>query len=444
MLPLTRPQRQALMTLAMVATTVVPTMYVGLTAWRINRPGHLRDVEVEIGRSIGLQVTIEGVRYPRPGEVAYQGIVLRQEEPRRGGLTEIARAKSVRLRRNGPVLALEADGLALRAAGPKGAMAQIGVLLSGVGGGAYTRVSLVAPNCTVDLGGDSAKCPTYELRDLAATFQSDAKAPGLFASYRLVDRGGSTRCELALTRDRRGETVETVVALKTMEGLPLPARVLDAFFDSADWLGPDSRVQGALTLRQAGSADWQAEFSGDLIDVDLKTLFERRFPRHRMTGLAHVALKDARWANRPGQGFGWSRAEGELTAGSGTIGVELLQALAGEMKFRPSSGRPVSTRNPDVAFGALGFTFALTPDGEIALGGGFRNQFAPDDILVANDRPFFKAPSGTANVRGLLKTLFPASVETLGPVTADSQLVSRYLPLPPGVASRTPGRLGGN
>ena len=65
MLPLTRPHRQALATLAMVACTVVPTVYVGFTAWRINRPGHIRDVEIEIGRSIGLQVTVESVRYPK-------------------------------------------------------------------------------------------------------------------------------------------------------------------------------------------------------------------------------------------------------------------------------------------------------------------------------------------------------------------------------------------
>jgi hypothetical protein len=427
-----------LVTLVMVCTTVVPTIYVALTAWRINRPGHVRDVEVEVGRSVGLQVTLDGVRYPRPGEVVYQGVVLRQDEPRRGGLVEVARAKSVRLRRGSGELTLEADGLALRADGPRQAMAQVGAMLSGAGQGEYRRVSLAAPQCKVDLGHGVA----FDLRDLAATFQADPKVPGFSASYRLLDGGGSTRCELTLTRDRKAEAVETVVAFKTMEGLPLPARVLDAFFDSADWLGRSARVQGALTLRQVGSGDWQAEFAGELIDVDLKTLFERRFPRHRMSGLAHVALKSARWANRPGQGFGWANVEGELTVGQGSIGLELLRSLATEMKFR--AARTIAPRHPDVPFGALGFTFALTPDGEIALGGGFRNQFAPDDILVTNDRPLFKAPAGAANVRGLLKTLYPTAVENLAPATAEAQLLSRYLPLPPSVAARGPAQIGGN
>ena len=442
MLALTRPHRQALATLAMIAVTVVPTVYVGITAWRINRPGHIRDVEIEIGRSIGLQVTLESVRYPKPGEVVYVGMVLRQEEPRRGGLSEIARAKAVRLRRSGDELTLETEGLALRAAGPKQAMAQVGAILSGVGNGAYRQVSLAAPSCTVDLGGSSVKSLTFDLRDLAATFRNDPKIPGLSASYRLLDKGTGTRCELTLVRDRKAEAVETTVAIKTMEGLPLPARVFDAFFDSADWLGGSAKVQGGLTLKQVGSADWQAEFSGDLIDVDLKTLFETRFPRHRMTGLAHLTLKIAKWQNRHGQGFGWSTVEGELTAGAGTIGADLLSALANEMKFR--AARRIELRNPDVAFNALGFTFALTSNGEITLGGGFRNQFAPDDILVANDRPMFKAPSGVANVRGLLKTLFPAAADTLVPLTPDSQLVSKYLPLPPGIAAATLKRLGAN
>ncbi len=438
MLTLTRPQRQALVTLVMVGATVVPTIYVGVTAWRINRPGHVRDVEAEIGRSIGLQVTLEGVRYPRPGEVVYQGVVLRQDEPRRGGLVEVARAKSIRLHRGSSELTLEADGLALRAGGPRQAMAQVGALLSGAGQGSYRRVSLAAPSARVDLGDGLA----FDLRDLAATYQADPRAPGLSASYRLLDRGGSTRCELTLTRDRKAEAVETVVAFRTMEGLPLPARVLDGFFRSADWLGASARVQGALTLRQSGSSDWQAEFAGDLIDVDLKTLFERRFPSHRMNGLAHVAIKGAKWANRPGQGFGWANVEGELTVGQGSIGVDLLRSLVTEMKFHPA--RAINIRQPDVPFGALGFTFALTPDGEIALGGGFRNQFAPDDILVANDRPLFKAPSGAANVRGLLKTLYPTAAENLAPATAETQLLSRFLPLPPSVAARGPAQLGGN
>ena len=76
MFPLTRPVRQTLATVLLFGLTVLPTALVATFAWRINRPGHIRDVEIELGRQLGLQVTLEGVRYPRPGEVVYQGIVL--------------------------------------------------------------------------------------------------------------------------------------------------------------------------------------------------------------------------------------------------------------------------------------------------------------------------------------------------------------------------------
>src|SRR5271166_3140153 len=129
MFPLTRPVRQSLATGALLMFTVLPTALVSLYAWRINRPGHIRDVEIELGRQLGLQVTIEAVRYPRPGEVVYQGIVLRQEEPRGKGLTEIARSGLVRLVRSDRELTLHAENLKLSGESPKQALAQVGTLL---------------------------------------------------------------------------------------------------------------------------------------------------------------------------------------------------------------------------------------------------------------------------------------------------------------------------
>ena len=52
-LTLNRPHRQALATLALLSFTVAPTFYVASTAWRINRPSHVRDVEAELGRHQG-------------------------------------------------------------------------------------------------------------------------------------------------------------------------------------------------------------------------------------------------------------------------------------------------------------------------------------------------------------------------------------------------------
>ena len=82
MFPVTRPNRQAAATLALVVLTVVPTVYVALTAWRISRPATATRSRRRSAACSGLQVTLDAVRYPRPGEVVYRGVVLRQEEPR--------------------------------------------------------------------------------------------------------------------------------------------------------------------------------------------------------------------------------------------------------------------------------------------------------------------------------------------------------------------------
>src|SRR5580658_8196227 len=115
MFPLTRPVRQALATIALIGLTIVPTGLVAAFAWRINRPGHVRDVEIELGRQLGLQVTLNEVRYPRPGEVVYRGIVLRQEEPRGKALAEILRADLVRLQRADHELTILLENPRLRA-----------------------------------------------------------------------------------------------------------------------------------------------------------------------------------------------------------------------------------------------------------------------------------------------------------------------------------------
>src|SRR5947209_1000384 len=128
MLALTRPHRQILATLALLLFTVAPSGYVGLLAWRLNRPGHVRDVEVEVSRELGLPVTIGSVRYPRPGEALYRDVSLRLEEGQ-SKLTQVAHADALRLVRDGREWLVETEGLTLRADSPRGMMAQLAAIL---------------------------------------------------------------------------------------------------------------------------------------------------------------------------------------------------------------------------------------------------------------------------------------------------------------------------
>src|SRR5262249_29147684 len=156
---------------------------------------------------------------------------------------------------------------------------------------------------------------------------------------------------------------------------------------------------GALTLRQEGSKDWEAEFQGHLLDIDLSDLVNRRFPSHRLSGKARLAVDSARWGERPGQGFGWVEARGELTAGPGVIGLGLIQALCTEMHFRkgPRVGRIASAGLVDLDFRALAFRFAITPDGEIRITGGLGNESADGAVVVNSTAPLAFAPQGASN-----------------------------------------------
>ena len=454
MFPLTRPMRQALATCALVGFTIVPTFYVAQTAWRLNRSGHVRDVEVELGQKLGLQVSLESVRYPTPGEVLYRGIVLRQEEPRKQGLAEIVRADAVRLEQDDRDLVVHAENLELRGESPTGALAQLASYMQRSGHLPFERINVTAPVGSLELGREDLRFP---LREIAGEFLADPARPTLRLAYRLpsvatatTSKSSSsfgTRCEFLLTRDRGSDPPQTSLTLKTIEGLPLPASTLKIFFNTDDWLGPNATVEGVLQLSQSGSSDWEAEFQGSFHDVDLSRLVSHRFPRHRLSGRANITIAHARWGSRPSQSPGWREVKGELSATPGSIGLSLLTALSREMKFRLSSRiAQIDQRKTDLDYRALGLAFDIRPSGEIEIKGALGDEFAPDAIIAGPSTILAAAPRGTVSVHGLIKTLFPvadANPAVLVPFTSQSQVLLA-LPVPgePAVAVRK--SLGGN
>ncbi len=200
-------------------------------------------------------------------------------------------------------------------------------------------------------------------------------------------------------------------------------------------------------MSQTGGNDWEANFEGSLIDVDLSSLIGKRFPRHHLAGTAQVVLQKARWGLRPGQGLGWREASGELTAGPGSIGVDLLHALAREMKFRLATKvSRLDPRKTETDFRSLGFAFDMQPNGEIHLSGALGSEFGPGTVLAGATAPLAFAPSGTASVHGLIKTLFPLADSQPGvmvPLTSESRLLL-CLPVAPEIAAKSSRTLGGN
>ena len=129
------------------------------------------------------------------------------------------------------------------------------------------------------------------------------------------------------------------------------------------------------------------------------------------------------------------------------MGVDLCSALAREMRFRlsPRMAR-LDPRKTEIEFRSLGMAFDMQQNGEIHLSGALGSEFTPDAVLVSGTSPVVFAPTGTASVHGLIKTLFPVADSPPGvmvPLTSESRVLL-CLPVPREIASKAGRTLGGN
>ena len=157
---LSRPRRQVAATVALALCTIAPTAYVAAKVRQLSRPSHLREVEAEIGRRLGVLVSVETAAHPRPDVDALTGVSLRLDD---AGHAEIARADTLRIGRDGSDITLRVGTLELRGDGASDVLASLLAIMRRLSSAEAGRISLVADRCEVALG---ARVET--LRDLAA------------------------------------------------------------------------------------------------------------------------------------------------------------------------------------------------------------------------------------------------------------------------------------
>ena len=440
MISISRPHRQMAATAFVVVAMILPTIGTLWWAWTVNRPGHIRDVEVRLSRALGLQVGLEAVQYPRPGEIVLIGAVFRQEEPRGRVFREVARAKHLILKPQDNGYLLEGSDLELVGDSAETTVAQIGQLLqkSSIAPDSIKRLTFAIDRCIVQVDhGANSQPVKVEWRGVAGTVESRNEQALIQASAWMHDADRRTRCELKMTRKRQGQEASTHIMMATMEGPALPASTLEPLLDMTGWLGEKSRVQGQILLSQVENRPWEAQFAGSLDQVDLSKMINGRFGSHRLTGMGQIQVKQASWGDRPGQGAGWREIEGDLTSGPGKASQGLLLAMGQQMRFRLAQNLHAPKKSGDeIEFGSFGLQFHLTEDGQIQFGGACGPDFGPDVVAVsaqAKPTPIMAAPTNMVNVRGLLKTLFPVNIaqaELLVPTTRESQSLQRYLPMP--------------
>ncbi len=396
MLTLTRPQRQTLATLVIVALTVVPTALVVAKAWWIHQPGHVREVEATLSQSLGLAVEIAAVRHPSPREDLLDGLVLRIEEP--GGhsptLSEVLRADSARIVRRSGRCSIELTGLRLLGDDPTAALARLQTLTRHLGR-ISPRADLVAATGQVELGRGSRRA-TFPFRDLAANVQVTGADEQVSCSFRLDGEEESPRCELQLETTAESGESTLVLTLQTMDG-PIPSTVFNPLFDASAWLGDSAQVRGTLRIERRADQPFSARFEGELTDVELASLVQNHFPDQRLSGRARLSIRSAIWDLLPGaQTSGWRSVEGRLSAGSGRIGGGFLRALGEEMRFSVEPESLTQANSSNLTFQSLGLDFSLRESGEILVQGAARSRCPSRRGARADESP---APSGLCSRR---------------------------------------------
>src|SRR3972149_6771198 len=100
---------------AFASLAVLPTAYVALTAYRVNQFEHPAVVGEALGAELEMEVELAGLRYPRRGEVLYEGLGVGDPESHR----TLARCRTVRLLRGSHTLTLNVEGLEIASENPR-------------------------------------------------------------------------------------------------------------------------------------------------------------------------------------------------------------------------------------------------------------------------------------------------------------------------------------
>jgi hypothetical protein len=422
MFPITRVHRQVGATLLLVATSVFPTLLVLTHVLNIIRPGHVRDVEVELGRLLDADIAIERVRHPRPGELELVDVSIRSRGA--SAARELLRCDRLVALTEREALTLQIDGLTLQQGQAAAAIDQLDAYTERLLRH-YRRVGLIANRAALE----RETSPALVLDDLAVVLEQKSGSRQISSSFRMASGKHRGRHELTIVDSPANPAHRRVVSMATREG-GLSLAALAGVADVEAWFGPDAHLEGEMTwTRPQATGDWTLQMKGQIHDVDLRCV-AAHFPNTRFEGRGTLDLDDARWGPFPsGQGTGWVEVRGRLRCGPGLIGRPLMEALAREMRFGSADLSQLPGESDTARFETFALAFELSSDGGLRLNGA--SDVAPGVVATAatDQKPLLTAPEGASTVHALWKALFPLGGDVLVPATQDTRLM-RHLPLP--------------
>jgi hypothetical protein len=418
MLRLYDQTRRRICLVAFFALCVVPTA--GVAVWCAARhlPGQARAEAERLGRELGFDVALEGLRHPRPDVLRYEGLTLSDPETGQSVLrcrvleaawTTTADAEG----RQRPALVLAAPRMEIEAAGADRLWQRLGRTLQGAAGRPEVEVRFSVGEVTLSAGGASHRLAGVEggIGVLPHGIQAQA-------AFRPAGAASPQPVRVRVVRNRLVAPPANGFELDT-GGNEVSCGVLSIALAELRSLGPGSRFSGTLRAYQT-AAGWEGELAGQLAGLALDRLVTDHFP-HKLSGTAEVSIGRARFC-----GGRLEEAVGTVKAGPGEISRSLLDAAAANLRLaRPA----VETASGDpVPFDQLAIGFSLDARGLRLEGRGAGLE--PGTILVAGgSRLLGGAAPEPQPVAALIRTLAPAGGIQV-PVTGETQWLVRHLPVP--------------
>lgn len=393
-----------------LACLLPTTALLGWTA-TCKLPGHIERCEGRLSELLGLNVSIERVRYPQPGLCLYEGLELTDPETHQ----VVLRCRWVELGRTGKTLVLRPTAVEVNseAAGRLVRLMMRRLQHELPAGDATVRILPTS----VTLRGPHDE-QTYD--DAECLIESSDTDDSATLRFRLAGVEMSEAATVVVTRRHSKRASATRVSLNTA-GASLPVSMFAAWIDVEKVLGRDARFRGSLWIDEDGHGR-RGDVTGVLSEVDLAALVTARFP-HVLTGQATLEIERGRIE----QGR-LTEAAGQLHCEHGVVSSSLIAAAVESLGCRT---RHATDRAPADKFVYQRFFlhFALDRAG-LRLAGLPSGPDAGAIFVDASRRPLLIEPARPSPLVALVRALVPPS-QTHVPATQETSTLVPWLPLPP-------------
>jgi hypothetical protein len=416
---------------AFLFSCVLPALIILLCGVFWHWPGYVSAEAKRLSCQLGLDVSLDGVKYLRPGLARYEGLQLSDPETHQSLLrcraleaqfsrlpdAEGRRKPSLKLTAWQPEIQAGAAGrlwqLVAEPLELRGELADLDLCLS-----AATDLILNSPQSAITLA------------DVQGSIERLTDGSQALLSFRLAETGTAQPTRIRVVRNRQVTPPACGFEVDTGGGA-VPCALLALGVAELKCLGPDARFNGFLWANQSAGGEeplWDGEVAGQFTEIDLDRLVSERYP-HKLSGTAQLNNLSAR--------FQQGRLETgtcTLTAGPGLIGRSLVDAAAAKLSLSQDA-RSLPQGNM-VRYQQLSLA-AFLDSGGLRLQGRCASS-APGTILSDGRNRLLGEPTVFSQpVAALLQMLVPQS-DVQVPAARQTEWLAGHLPVSRAVSPQSP------